>query len=343
MLSPFSYIYFIRSFMDSYWLFSVSFASDNSCFVVSICFSFASMSSPSFESSFPMDSRLESSFLTYAVVSLLRPSRFFSSCSVFFFSASSAVFLLFSRNSRGVQLTREGAILFQHVNTAFDSIGRGERELKRIHDFHIGNLKIGVSNTLCKYVLLPYLKGFIGKYPHVNIAIESQSTYQTLDMLDARKIDIGLVAEPKSKKGLHFQPVMEISDAFVCTPAYLENLHLREGNDTDIFKTGNIMLLNRSNMSRKHVDAYLADNQIEINQILETTDMELLIEFSRIGLGIGCVIKDFVEDDLKNGTLIEIPLDIPIPKRVIGFCCHPQDMPDTLREFMEFSRTFHKA
>ena len=72
---------------------------------------------------------------------------------------------LFSRNSRGVQLTREGAILFQHVNTAFDSIGRGERELKRIHDFHIGNLKIGVSNTLCKYVLLPYLKGFIGKYP----------------------------------------------------------------------------------------------------------------------------------------------------------------------------------
>ena len=76
---------------------------------------------------------------------------------------------------------------------------------------------------------------------------------------------------------------MEISDAFVCTPAYLENLHLREGNDTDIFKTGNIMLLNRSNMSRKHVDAYLADNQIEINQILETTDMELLIEFSRIG------------------------------------------------------------
>ena len=142
---------------------------------------------------------------------------------------------LFNRNSRGVQLTREGTILFQHVNTAFDSIGHGERELKRIHDFHIGNLKIGVSNTLCKYVLLPYLKGFIGKYPHVNIAIESQSTYQTLDMLDARKIDIGLVAEPKNRKGLHFQPLMEISDIFVCTPAYLENLHLREGNDPDIF------------------------------------------------------------------------------------------------------------
>lgn len=250
---------------------------------------------------------------------------------------------LFNRNSRGVQLTREGSILFQHVNAAFDSLGRGERELKRIHDFHIGNLKIGVSNTLCKYVLLPYLKGFIEKYPHVNIAIESQSTYQTLDMLDARKIDIGLVAEPKNRKGLFFQPLMEINDVFVCTPAYMENLLLREGEHPDIFKTGNIMLLNRSNMSRKHVDAYLSDNQIEVNQLLETTDMELLIEFSRIGLGIGCVIKDFVAEDLKNGTLIEVPLDVPIPKRVIGFCYHPQDVPDTLREFLEFCRTFRKS
>ena len=251
--------------------------------------------------------------------------------------------VLFTRNSRGVQLTDEGQVLFEHTRDAFEELAKGEQELKRIREFNMGHIRIGVSNTLCKYVLLPYLKGFIGKYPHVNIAIESQSTYQTLDMLEARKIDIGLVAEPKNRRGLHFQPVMEISDAFVCTPAYLENFHLREGSDTDIFRNGNIMLLNRSNMSRKYVDSYLSENQIEINQILETTDMELLIEFSRIGLGIGCVIRDFIEDDLKNGTLIEIPLDVPIPKRVVGFCCHPQDMPDTLREFLEFSRTFRKA
>ena len=92
---------------------------------------------------------------------------------------------LFLRNSRGVQLTPEGNVLFQHVAAAFDSLSRGEKELKRIHDFHIGQLKIGVSNTLCKYVLLPYLKSFVEKYPHVNITIESQSTAHTLEMLEA--------------------------------------------------------------------------------------------------------------------------------------------------------------
>ena len=246
---------------------------------------------------------------------------------------------LFLRNSRGVQLTPEGNVLFQHVAAAFDSLSRGEKELKRIHDFHIGQLKIGVSNTLCKYVLLPYLKSFVEKYPHVNITIESQSTAHTLEMLEARKIDIGLVAEPRARRGLNFTPVMEIHDGFVCTPAYMENLPLREGPAPDIFKTGNIMLLDRSNMSRKHLDTYLSDRDIEVNQLLEVTDMALLIEFARIGLGIACVILDFVSDDLKNGTLMEVPLDAPIPRRVIGFACPPQDQSQTLREFLAFCST----
>ena len=246
---------------------------------------------------------------------------------------------LFLRNSRGVQFTPEGNVLFQHVSDAFDSLSRGEKELKRIHDFHIGQLKIGVSNTLCKYVLLPYLKSFVEKYPHVNITIESQSTAHTLEMLEARKIDIGLVAEPRARRGLNFTPVMEIHDGFVCTPAYMENLTLREGPAPDIFKTGNIMLLDRSNMSRKHLDTYLSDRDIEVNQLLEVTDMALLIEFARIGLGIACVILDFVSDDLKNGTLMEVPLDAPIPRRVIGFACPPQDQSQTLREFLAFCST----
>ena len=187
------------------------------------------------------------------------------------------------------------------------------------------------------------MKGFVEKYPHINISIESQSTIHTLEMLEAKKIDIGLVAQPRMRRSLSFRPVMEISDGFVCAPSYMENLRLREGENPDIFQTGNIMLLDQSNMSRKHVDTYLAEHQIEINQLLVATDMELLIEFSRIGLGIGCVIKDFVAGDLENGALMEIPLDVPIPKRIIGFAYHSQEMSDTLKEFLDFARDFKEA
>ena len=157
-------------------------------------------------------------------------------------------------------------------------------------------------------------------------------------MLDSRNIDLGLVAEPKNRKSLSFSPVMKISDVFVCTPAYMENLFLREGKTPNIFQTGNIILLDRSNISRKHVDSYLTDNQIEVNQLLEVTDMTLGIEFAKIGLGISCVVKEFVAEELKNGTLIEVPLELPIPKRVIGFAYHDSDESETLKEFLEFCK-----
>lgn len=243
---------------------------------------------------------------------------------------------LFTRSSRGVQLTSEGEILFEHTREAFDALERGEQELKRIQEFDIGHLRIGVSNTLCKYILLPYLKTFIDQYPHMKVTIESQATAQTLARLEQQKIDLGLVAEPPVRRDLAFIPVMDIQDTFVTTPSYLENLYLREGQDTSLFETGNIMLLDTSNMTRHHVNEYMAENNIWPHQILEVTTMDLLIEFAKIGLGIACVIKELVQKELDSGLLVEIPLNIPIHRRTIGFAYHPANQAMALKTFLEF-------
>lgn len=243
---------------------------------------------------------------------------------------------LFTRSPRGVQLTSEGEILFEHAREAFEALERGEQELRRIQEFDIGHLRIGVSNTLCKYILLPYLKTFIDQYPHMKVTIESQSTVQTLNRLEQQKIDLGLVAEPSLRKDLSFIPVMDIQDIFVSTRAYLENLYLREGSDTNIFETGNIMLLDENNMTRHHVDEYMAENAIFPHQILEVTTMDLLIEFAKIGLGVACVIRELVQKELDTGVLVEIPLQNSISRRTIGFAYHPSNQAMALKTFLEF-------
>ena len=243
---------------------------------------------------------------------------------------------LFTRSSRGVQLTSEGEILFEHAREAFEALERGEQELRRIQEFDIGHLRIGVSNTLCKYILLPYLKTFIDQYPHMKVTIESQSTVQTLNRLEQQKIDLGLVAESSLRKDLSFIPVMDIQDIFVSTRAYLENLYLREGSDTNIFETGNIMLLDENNMTRHHVDEYMAENAIFPHQILEVTTMDLLIEFAKIGLGVACVIRELVQKELDTGVLVEIPLQNSISRRTIGFAYHPSNQAMALKTFLEF-------
>ena len=246
--------------------------------------------------------------------------------------------VLFTRNSRGVQLTDEGHVLFEHTRDAFEELAKGEQELKRIREFNMGHIRIGVSNTLCRFIMVKYLKGFIEQYPHIKITIESQPTTQTLSMLEQQRIDIGLVVEQKSAKSMNFIPVMDIEDIFVATPSYLENLKLREGADTDVFQSGNLMLLDKNNITRHYIDDYMAVNEIVANNLLEVTTMDLLIEFARIGLGIGCVIKEFVKEDLDSGRLAQLKLDTPIHKRTVGFLWQSSRTSKALDTFIRFCK-----
>lgn len=157
-------------------------------------------------------------------------------------------------------------------------------------------------------------------------------------MLGQQRIDIGLTAKPKTGKSLVFLPVMEIQDTFVATPSYLENLRLREGADADLFQTGNIMLLDKQNLTRTYIDDYMNANHIQANNLLQVTTMDLLIEFARIGLGIGCVIREFVRDDIDKGRLVEIRPESPIRKRTIGFVYHPGRPSKALDTFIRFCR-----
>lgn len=246
---------------------------------------------------------------------------------------------LFSRNSRGVQLTEEGEILYDYVQRAFYSLQVGEAQLKKINDLGIGHLRLGVSTTLCKYKLLPYLKEFIAEHPHIRITIECQSTNHTLQLFREGKIDLGLIGRPEHLHHIHFDSLGEIEDIFVTTHSYLNNLSLRTTENENLFHSATLMMLDKGNISRQYIDDYLALNHIESTNLLEVSTMDLLIEFARIGLGIACVIRQFVEKELREGTLVEIPLDVPIHKREIGFAylengSHSQ----AVNEFINFYR-----
>ncbi|MEY8390071.1 LysR family transcriptional regulator [Lachnospiraceae bacterium 45-W7] len=226
---------------------------------------------------------------------------------------------LFDRSSRGVTLTPEGELLYAYVKSAFETLAVGENKLRRSVSLGIGNLAIGASSTLCKYILLPYLKDFIKQCPHINISIACHSTNDTLKLLEEGKLDIGLIGKPQHLKSINFHSLREIEDIFVATQDYLHNLQIRGVNRRQILQNCTLMQLNRENMTRQYIDSYFQDNHILPQDTIEVSNMDLLIEMTKTGLGAGCVIRDFVRTELQSGTLVEIPLDIPIHKREIGF------------------------
>ena len=246
--------------------------------------------------------------------------------------------ILFHRSSRGVTLTMEGELLFTQVQTAFSAIRHGEEQLKKVNELGISQISIGVSITLCKYVLLPYLQQFVKDNPHIKVSITCHPTMETLRDIDNSVTDIGVVGIPSLPNGLTYIPFREIQDTFVTTDRYLENLKIRVGNDRKaILNNATFMMLNKENISRKYVDMYLSSHQITMDNIIEINTMDLLIELAKIDLGIACVIKDFVKDELDDHSLTEVSLGRAIPKRKLGLVYKDETiMTDAMKKFISY-------
>lgn len=250
---------------------------------------------------------------------------------------------LLYRTSKGVELTDSGNILYQQLDTAFGAIKHGEDLILKNNALGVGSLSIGVSSTLCKYMLLPYLKTFMENNPHIKVSISCQSTYETLNDLENGSLDIGLIGESDRMGNLTFKPFREIHDSFVADKNYIEKLQKENGLDAlqtkaskELLQDATFLILNKNNVTRQYMDKYMLLQDIVMEHQMEVTSMDLLIDFAKLGLGVACVIKEFVSEELKNGDLLELEPETPIPSRRIGFAFNKNSLPNpAVQKFLD--------
>lgn len=221
--------------------------------------------------------------------------------------------LLFIRTAKGVTLTEEGKMLYEYVALAFAQFEEGERVVKRLLDRSYGSVRIGISNTLCKYYFLPHLEVFHEEFPELKIHIVNRTSTETLKLLEEGIIDCAITSELTNEKKLVYKELMGIQDIFVSRekpPKGIIQLKDLENHP--------MLLLERKNATREHLESFLLANQIRLNIDIEISSMEFLVEFARIGLGVASVIGNFVQKELEEKSLYEWRTEPNIPKRSIG-------------------------
>lgn len=153
-------------------------------------------------------------------------------------------------------------------------------------------------------------------------------------------IYIGLIGRSSALRELHFKAMGQIEDIFVATPNYLDNLKIRTEltapSPKELLNESTLILLDSQNLTRQYVETHMFENNIFPKQILEASNMDLLIDFAKTGLGTACVIKNFVEEELKSSILLEIPLTNPIPIREIGLAYNHAFASFALDEFLKY-------
>lgn len=223
---------------------------------------------------------------------------------------------LFVRTKRGVNLTEEGIELHSYIKTAIEYIRNAENKFSDMVNLNTGLIKIGVSRTLVKEFLFPYLKEFHKNYPNIKIEIITNKASELVPILRDGRVDLIIANLPMKKfSDIDIINLREIHDIFVASKEF--ELKEQIVNLEDISKYP-LILQPKGTNTRDYLDSVMAKYNIYLEPEMTLASYGLVQDMATIGLGVGYVVKEFVLEKLSDGSLVELKTKPEIPKRNIG-------------------------
>lgn len=234
---------------------------------------------------------------------------------------------LFVRTKKGVTLTDEGKILFSYISKGIENFINGENALTNLKNLDYGIIRIGASTTVSKHVLMPYLKIFHKLYPNIEINITNNLTEELMRELRNGNLDILILNLPMNEgKDLDIKNILEVQDIFVANKDYYDILNKKISlNDLNNYP---LLFQKKPSNTRDYLDNYLNTNKIKLIPKMEIVSYNLIMDFIKIGFGIGYATKEFIKEEINNGDLYELNVTPKIPKRFIGAVTLKQTIPN---------------
>lgn len=223
---------------------------------------------------------------------------------------------LFIRKARCIKLTHEGEVLLKHVEQAYHFLKAGEGKLQEIQCLDLGEIRIGVGDTVCRYFLVPYLQDFVRTYPKVKVRVINRTSPRIIETLKSGQIDLGIVTLPMADESVAIRPFKAVEDIFVASDKFgeLRNVLIPAAE----LVRYPLLLLDRHSATRRSLDTFFRERNLTINPEIELESMELLAEFARIGLGVAHVLKKSVCSLIDCGDLFPVQLLEDLPRRQLG-------------------------
>ena len=235
---------------------------------------------------------------------------------------------LFVRTKRGVILTEEGKEFYNYIKQAIEYINNAENKFTDLINLETGCIKIGISTTLTKEFLLPYLEKFHTLYPKIDIKIITNLTSDLITKLKSGLIDIVILNlnDKNYSNDIDIIKCMKINDCFVVNSKY-KNLINKEVSLKEI-NNYPLILQSKGSNTREFLDNIAKEKGIIFNPNIEIASYSLVVEFAKIGLGIGYVTKEYIKDELNNKKLFELKTKEKIPSRYIGIALSKNHLPN---------------
>ena len=203
---------------------------------------------------------------------------------------------LFIRNKTGIRLTENGKTFYNYIRPAIEQISDASKLFDNINKVETGEIKIGTSNTILKYYLMPYLKKYSKLYPEVNLSIEESYTPTLINMVKNGNLDVAIIYADDNDQKLEGLKVFKLKTLNYC---FIGNKKYKKFADktvslNELLKEN--LILNTINPIQASLFTNIQRDHTNYKAHVKLSSHSLVYEFVKQGMGIGLVIKDKLDN-----------------------------------------------
>ncbi len=225
---------------------------------------------------------------------------------------------LFIRSTKRVQLTPEGEILLRHIEPAMNLIQRGENQLLDSASTG-GQIRIGASDTICRYFLVPYLERFHKEFPNTHIKVINQTSIKCVELLESGQVDLVVVNYPNQylSNVSAIRKIHSFKDVFIANHTF-DSLKGKKLTYRQLSEQP-ILMLDRHSTTSEFLHRLFQQHQLDLVPEIELTSNDLLIDLARIGLGIAFIPDFCLTQHTHDLFIVETKEELPERELVIAY------------------------
>ena len=111
---------------------------------------------------------------------------------------------LLRRTTRRLALTEEGRAFLQNARAIIESVERAEEQMTARRDMPAGRLRVDAASPFMLHVIVPLVRGYRERYPHVELELNSNEGI--IDLLE-RRTDVAIRIGRLKDSTLHSRSV----------------------------------------------------------------------------------------------------------------------------------------
>ncbi len=248
---------------------------------------------------------------------------------------------LFKKVGRQIYLTEEGELLFKYAKEIETDSLFIERTLKNKSALN-KRYNVGTTLTIGEFVLPDMLGQYKRQHENIDVIIHVHNTEENLKRLTSGELDLSIVEGPFDKNRFKYKKMRDDELVLVASPAS-SFAKMGEVSLEDVAYSGKLILREKGSGTRIVFENKMSDvglSLIDLKIYMEVGSIGAIKSLVQADLGYTVVSMEAVEKEVKEGTLVVVPIKGIKIMREFNFIYFDISQNSFIQEFMEYIMNF---